>query len=198
MHHLASVTWNWCTRATHKHRWGKVPYAKVQFHTRAHIFPSVLACTYIRFLSCTERSSPTYDCFRILFFSSPFTHFISPFRIPSTTYASLDSPVLWPPNFRHHHHTHTHTCTQTRTEYISDQVSPLTCTYTCLESPTSFPFLSSPNPPLLLPFHLYTPSSFTLSHQANPLPPPKLYHSALCWKDSDVPCNFALEGPLKY
>lgn len=60
---------------------------------------------------------------------------------------------------------------------------------------------SSLSPPRPTHTHTHSHSSYHsiskhLHHSPAPLPKPMLTHSALCWKDSEVPCNFLLEELL--
>lgn len=154
MHHLASVTWNWCTWATHTNTHEERSHMQKSDFTPVHIFVQVSsrACTYGS--SAAQRKIISHLWFfpnSALLISVHSLHQLLPYslnNICKLRFSCSLTPQLPPPS--------SHTCTHAHrhAEYTSDQVSPLTCTYTCLESPTSFPFLSPPNPPLLLPFHL--------------------------------------------
>lgn len=176
MQHFGPVAWNWCTGATHQHTSGKVSYAKVQFHTHAHICPSML--------TCLRKIIP-----HLLFFPNSALFLIS--------VCSLHQLLPYSPNnickLRC-------SCLPQRLHFRSGLTLVLHMYWKKIDSPTSLTF-SPPPPHHTHSHHTHSHSSYHsiskhLHRSPAPLRKTMLTRSALCWKDSEVPCNLFLEELL--
>lgn len=179
------------------------------WHT--HTCTHTIQHTHMLPLLHRERSPPTSSSFQT--------------ELSSSQLLTSSPPSIFPHRHmharRHPHpppHTHTRTGTQAHFRQIKSHSSPAHTLSPVFKKKGISRFLScpsSPRTPLFHPLskhlthtHTHTSLHFTSPplpfhqhhhhhHPSSPPPQPALSHSALCWKDLEVPCNFGAGGALK-
>lgn len=186
MQHCGPVAWNWCTGAAHKHASGKVSYAKVQFHTHAHICPSMLTCTSTHTFSLLDRERPSPAPYSFsnsapLLISIRSLHQLVPYS-PNNIFKLRCSRLPKRLHFRSGLTLVLHMHLKKKIDSPTSLPPPVTLshTHTLTHTPLAVPSLNTSTVPQPQP----------------PLPKPMLTRSALCWEDSEVPCNLLLEELL--